>query len=67
MFGSDLPAYGAFLRHVDGVDLIDVDLRPAPGESRPPIAVVAAEGVRLNGVTAAGEPLAHGDLHVVAP
>jgi hypothetical protein len=45
MFGTAMPAYGMYLRHVRGMVFKDVQVTSATPDARPPIVLVDAEGL----------------------
>jgi polygalacturonase len=66
MFGTDLPAYGAFLRYAEGVHFDNVNLVPAEGEARPALVGVGLSDLHLRGSRAAGRAIGEGDLVTLA-
>lgn len=52
MFGSNLPAYGFYFRHVDGIYMHNIFMHTPQGEQRPPLVFDDAQNVFLNYVYA---------------
>ncbi len=55
MFGT-LPAYGLYLRHVQGIHLRDIELRYETPELRPALVAEDVHGLRLDTLSAQAEP-----------
>ncbi|MEO0731813.1 MAG: glycosyl hydrolase family 28 protein [Bacteroidota bacterium] len=62
MFGTDLPAYGAFLRYAEDVRFDDVAFVPAAGEVRAPVVTLGSKHTVLREVYADGKLLRQRDL-----
>ncbi|MEL7163529.1 MAG: hypothetical protein AAFN92_22415, partial [Bacteroidota bacterium] len=62
MFGTNLPAYGAFLRYAEDVRFANVEFVPAAGEVRAPVVTLGCMGVELREVLAGGKVLRGRDL-----
>ncbi len=56
IFNSDLPAYGFYIRHVNGVILSDVRLKPAEGDKRPAIWLEDSKDVTFYNVDGKVDP-----------
>ena len=66
MFGTDLPAYGAFIRYADDVSFHNVTFQPAPGDERPAITTLGVTGLRFDDqVRAAGQSFTTQAVHVM--
>jgi hypothetical protein len=50
MFGGDLPAYGFYCRHVEGLRLIDLDLMLETPDSRPALVLEDVHRAEIRGV-----------------
>ena len=50
MFGGDLPAFGAFLRHAEDLSFNNVSLFAAPGDTRPAMTTVGVRNLRFYNV-----------------
>ncbi|MFW5846079.1 MAG: glycoside hydrolase family 28 protein [Planctomycetota bacterium] len=55
IFNSPLPAYGLYLRDVDGLELEDIRLEPAAGDPRPAVVVEDATDVHLQRLQAGSD------------
>jgi polygalacturonase len=53
IFGMNLPAYGFFLRHVKGLSIDGLRLRPAPEEPRPEIVAADVHGLDVRRLSSA--------------
>ncbi|SEO83852.1 Glycosyl hydrolases family 28 [Mucilaginibacter gossypiicola] len=52
MFGTSLPAYGIYLRHVNNISLYNIQFKPAGSEARPAVYIEDGHEIRIAGLKA---------------